>query len=255
MYHSSDGAAFTQQTLPSAVSSGIYLGQFGGTPNDVYTTYGNATPTTGVLHYQNGNWSVVYTGNSSVGQGLGPLAYVGPNEIYSTTCWGYTVWDGSSWTWYRGFDFCDIEPMWGVRDGNGLHLYVTGDNNWGNCEKVWQFTQTGAVGVGSWGSKYGYIQQDCNVTMCGSGTGMWGTAANDIWVAARRGGSGCPGEGGHMYHYDGTSWSDDATVGLGNLEPYAVWGMATDDVWIAAQDDSTSGTKAPSQLFHYGYIP
>ncbi len=256
IYHSSDGSTFAQQTLPSGVGSGLYLGQFGGTPNDVYTTYGNGTSTTGILHYQNENWSVAQDCFASTSfNGCGPLAYIGPNEIYSATCWGYTAWDGSTWTPHPGFDFCDIEPMWGIRDVNGLHLYMTGDNNFGNCEKVWQFTQTGAIGVGSWGSKYGYIQQDCNVSMCGSGTGMWGTAANDIWVTARRGGSGCPGQGGHMYHYNGTSWPEDTTVGLGTLEPYAVWGTATDDVWVAAQDDSTSATKAPSQLFHYGYVP
>ena len=250
IYHSSDGTTFTRQTLPTVVG-GNALWQFGGAPNDVYIAYG-----VGVLHYQGGSWSVAHDCQAS-GNSCGPLAYIGPNEIYTTECWGYSAFDGSNWTFYRGFDFCDVNNMWGLRDTTGLHLYVTGANNFGNGEKVWQFTQTGAVGVGSWGSKYGYIQQDCNATWCGFGGTLWGSAANDIWVTAADGASTSPwlGGGGRIYHYNGSAWSKDTTIGLGTFSPFSLWGTATDDVWVAVQDDSTSSTKAPSQLFHYGYVP
>jgi len=247
VHHSSDGASFTQEALPAAVgASGLH--QFGGELDDVYVAFG-----AGVLRHHAGHWSVVY---DCLVDSCKNLAYLGPNEIFMTSCWGYWAWNGSSWIRHdNGFDFCDIYKMWGLRSGPQLSLYVTGSNNFSNGEKTWQFQQTGAVGVGSWGSKSGYVHQDCNIANCGGGAGLWGSAASDVWVAAGRNGDSCAGTGGHAYHYDGSSWAEDTGVGLDKLDPGGVWGTAWDDVWIWAYDSSPSSIKAPSQLFHYGYVP
>jgi hypothetical protein len=56
-------------------------------------------------------------------------------------------------------------------------------------------------------------------------TSVWGTAANDVWIAGRH---------GHLFHWDGTSWT--AFHSKATDEFNAVWGAAADDVWVAGFD-------------------
>jgi len=250
MYHASNGVDFTLQTIPSEVGTNSW-GQPSGVANDVYVGYG-----TGVLRY-NGSWSVVYTDCDDLGYGCGSPAYVGTNETYMVGCWGHYAYNGTTWTQYYGFDFCDVGYIWGVRDENGLHLYAAGNNNFSNCEHVWAFTEntsTPIVGDGSWGGKTTFAQSDCSTVNCGSATGLWGSGANDVWVSAYRGSSSCSGQTGRIYHYDGTAWSMDTTTGLtGTLQPGMISGTASDDVWVNVWDAAV--TPATPKLLHYALTP
>jgi hypothetical protein len=175
-----DGSAWAERTLPNSVGTdGIW--SIRGAPNDVYATHN-----TGIIRFDGSTWRTV-TGLPS--RTFGPMAYVRANEIYVLECWGHTLFNGSTWTWYGGFDFCDVSQASGLRDAAGaLHLYVAGNNNFSNGIKVWRFTEsaTGSM-TGSWGCK---TCAQINDTPSGSGAAIWSSAAGSFWVVGWAGDDG-----------------------------------------------------------------
>jgi hypothetical protein len=232
-----DGVSFAEQALPAAVGTHS-IHQIRGERGNVYANYHH-----GILRYDGAAWQVAYECTAN-GHDCYTLEYVARNEVYAVWCWGHVAYDGAAWTHYRGFDFCDIGSAWGMRDAQGaLHLYAAGQNNFSNCAKVWRFTEntaTAAVGDGSWGSKYGYVLEDCNTYNCGGALGLWGSFPDDLWLLAGQW-STCEPRA-RLYHYGGDAWAEDTS--MGPIPPAAaIWGAARDDVWVSLQD---------GRLLHYG---
>ena len=170
VYHF-DGYTWQQQPMPTELGT-AWLGNFAGETNNVY-----AGAESSMFKYDGTSWQYVTNLN---GKAAGNLIYINENEIYALDCWGHTLWNGSNWTWYQSFDFCDVGPGWGMRDAdNNLFMFATGGNNFGNGIRVWRFVENSPlVGmIGSWGSKY-----DCTYLCDPTGSGYawagWGTS---IW--------------------------------------------------------------------------
>ena len=237
MYHY-DGTAWTEQLLPAGSKSASNIV---GEPGNVYTgmSHGSADPTF-ILRYDGNEWQIVYTSVD-----IRHLAYISRNEIYSQSCWGHYLWDGNSWTWFPGFDFCDANVIWGMRDGMGiLHLYTAGNNNFSNGVRVWRFVENPPGSMrGSWGCKCCTVFSDpgpgCSgYSGAGSANGIWGSGPNDIYVTGNLNHNNV----GRVYHFDGTSWQ--RITDFGDIpQATSVWGSGPDDVWVGLAD---------GLLLHYG---
>lgn len=244
------GVSWLEQPLPVG---DFYPRGIDGRPNDVYMVvlpWGQEGTNGRVLRYDGNSWQVVFTdttGWPSDFDHLGPI-YIRSNEIYVPSCWGHWLYNGTSWSFFQQFDFCDETDGWGMRDAQGnLHMYVTGNNNFSNGVRLWKFTESSPGSMtGSWGSKFGYIFSEGNGFNCGSGTTIWGSGPNDIWATGNFHTDGCGvPRGGRIYHFDGTAWTRVTTP----FDPLLlqstardVWGTAADDVWVATED----------RLLHYG---
>jgi hypothetical protein len=229
-----DGSTWSAMSLP--VIQGMYGANIRGTPNDIYYAYhdpywGNG----GVLHYDGTSWSSSASGG---GHSWGPLVYVNASEIYSINCFGYAAWNGSSWTYYAGFDFCDVYGVFGLRGGDGtLVMWAAGNNNWSNGIRAWQFVENpkGSM-TGSWGSKYSTFINDCS----GNGTamGIWASGPNDFWVT----GTCNSYTEGRIWRWDGVNWNRQLTS-TALPSTGATWGTSPNDIWVSV---------AGGRFLHYG---
>ncbi len=205
--------------------------------NDIIIRYDDSTE----------QWSHIYTTPENVKA----LTFVSAGEAYYTTCWGHGRWDGGSWSYKHEFDFCDISDIWGIRDVAGdLHLYTVGNNNFSNGIRVWKYTENASPALlGTFGSKCGFVFGDpddgsfiCNgVDHIGTASGIWGSAAGDVYVTGRLGPGADPGSG-RIYRYDGVTWSHLTDFGdiPGVMD---AWGSGPYDIWFSLQD---------GRLLHYG---
>jgi PKD repeat protein len=245
IYHY-DGISWTEQTLPAEVGVCENLRGIVGEPGNVYAFAQKCpSPLSHVLGYDGSSWQVVHSSDCGV-----VPAYISQDEIYATTCWGHSLWNGSSWTWYGGFDFCDVWDIWGMRDvGGTLHLYTSGANNFNNGVRVWQFKENypGSM-TGSWGSKYGTVFSDppgSGYSGAGNTYGIWGSGPDDIYVVGwRHDGDPYAANNGRVYHFNGTAW--ERIMAFGDIHTALdVYGTGPDDVWVSLSD---------GRLLHYGPV-
>jgi hypothetical protein len=228
-----DGSSVSQMTIPNIGLSTIQ--SIRGEAGSLYAAYG-----TGILHYDGASWSIAASTGSV---GFGPLAYLGPNEIYALGCWGYQAWNGATWTNYPGFDFCDVAGIAGFRTGDGsLQLWAEGSNNFANGVRAWQFTESAKGSLtGSWGSKYGTYINDTSASGHGQGTGIWASGPNDFWAVGMYGYYGDSPEG-RIWHWDGANWTRQLTSITITSYAQSVWGTSPTDIWVALAD---------GRLLHY----
>jgi uncharacterized repeat protein (TIGR02543 family) len=250
MYHY-NGTTWTEQQLPGNPQG--CTNNIVGEPGNVYTKAGCSHGY--IYRYDGTNWQIA----KPLEGDFGSMAYIDQNEIYLIACWGHYLWDGNSWTWFGGFDFCDVFDIWGMRDETGtLHLYAVGNNNFSNGIRVWQFVENPQGSKrGSWGCKCCTVFSDpgpgCSgYSGAGTAYGIWGSAPDDIYVTGAR--DGCGPTSGRVYHFNGTEWKritdfgDIACSALGSGSfggGVFVWGSGPDDVWVSTGD----------RLLHYGPIP
>ena len=98
------------------------------------------------------------------------------------------------------------------------------------------------------GSSWTYQETNCPPSSDGgscSFSGIWGSGSRtagprDVWAVGQE-----PGNHGIIYHYDGTSWSESATIASYGLN--RVWGSAPDDVFVVGAP--ALGTAAV--IMHY----
>jgi hypothetical protein len=226
-----DGAAWSQMTIPNIGLN--YFQSIRGGVKDVYASYG-----AGILRYDGTSWSVSSSEGGNVG--FGPLAYIGPNEIYTLGCWGYQAWNGSTWTAHPGFDFCDIGGISGVRTDDGtLQLWAEGSNNFGNGIRAWQFVESpkGSM-TGSFGSKYGTYINDVNGHGSGAWSGIWASGKDDFWVV----GDYSNNTEGRIWHWDGATWTRQLTTTTITSQAVSIWGTSPADIWVTLSD---------GRLLHY----
>jgi hypothetical protein len=224
-----DGSQWVEQSIPGIGTNGN-IQHMAGEANNVYATYG-----TGILRYNGTSWSVASTSGDV---GYGPLAYVGPNEIYTLGCWGYQYWNGTTWTNRRGFDFCDVGGAFGVRANDAsLQLWAEGNNNFANGIRAWKFVENPKGSMeGSWGSKYGTYIND--VQAQGYGSGIWASGQDNFYVV----GNFNNYTEGRIWHWDGITWTRELASTTLTSEAVAVHGTSALDVWVLLRD---------GRLLHY----
>lgn len=231
VYHY-DGNEFTAQPIPALGND--YPSDIDGESGNVYIIAG-----TRIFRYDGNSWSL----STTLTHSSGLLTYINANEIYALQCWGHTLWDGSTWTWYGGFDFCDVSSSWGMRDSNNnLHSYVTGCNNFQNGIRAWRFIEnsTGSK-TGSWGSKF-----DCTYLCDGSGqnagygTDIWGSAGDNAYAVGHLGHVTNPNYAFRVYHSDGsggfsriTEFDNLPIIADGRNIGYSTITGTASDVWIS----------------------
>jgi hypothetical protein len=237
MYHF-DGTTWTEQLLPANLVGGPM--KIMGEADNIYTFGNNHS----VIRYDGTIWQTVTTLGDAYA-----FVYISKDEIYVISCWGHSLWNGSNWNWFPGFDFCDVADAWGMRDKNGiLHLYATGNNNFANGVKVWKYIETSPGSMtGSWGSKYGTVFSDppgYGSYCAGAGYGIWGSGPNDIYVIGASPAWSWGPDVGRVYHYNGTDWERIMVFGDIFPPPFVggVWGTGSNDVWISTGN----------RLLHYG---
>jgi hypothetical protein len=242
-----DGETWEEQTLPPEVGS--YILAIGGAPGEVQAaTTGNPDRIIIRYNYSTEQWSHLYT----TPEGFKAFYFLSADEAYFVTCWGHGRWDGTLWTWKEEFDFCDVTNVWGMRDGTDeLHLYVTGNNNFSNGVRIWKYTENANPALlGTFGSKCGFVFGDptdggsgCGgVNGIGRGTGVWGSAGDNVYAGGYLG-PGADPDVGRVYHYDGSTWQRVTEMGDIPLI-YKVWGTGPYDIWFTLRD---------GRLLHYGY--
>jgi hypothetical protein len=212
IYHY-DGTAWTPQTLPAG-TPGVY--SLSGIPGHVIASapYGHLLSNTGA------GWSVVYTGPQ-----IFNVLLLTPTEGYYTGCNTQGWWNGTVWQSAWGAQGCDMYDLWGMRDGsNVLHLYTVGNPTYSIGVSVNRYS----VGAGN----YARVFEDpsgFDGIGAGSAFGVWGSAANDVFVVGQRAGAGA------VYQYDGASWQ--RLTDMGPIPVVSdVWGTAADDVWFTLAD-------------------
>lgn len=236
VYHY-NGITWQQQTMPTQLGNDG-LGNFVGETNNVYSGAGS-----NVFKYNGIDWEFV---TSISPQGATNLVYINSNEIYALNCWGHVLWNGTNWTWYGSFDFCDITSSWGMRDAdNNLYMFTTGTNNFANGIRVWRFIENNKGGkIGSWGSKYDctYLcdPSGAGYSMAGYGNDIWGSGPNDIYVIGHLGSQYYP-YATRIYHSNGTFPftrmiifdSMPLVTNASNAGNQFITGTGPNDVWIA----------------------
>lgn len=242
LYHY-DGVSWSSYSLGAGSTCSAVDGAAGNIFASTYTGSGFE-----LLKYVNGTWQ---SAGSIPDHGSGPMAYIGPNETWTTECWGHILSNGTTSTFYQGFDFCDVNDMWGMRDSqNNLSLYVVGANNWGNGVRVWRFHEDSPGSkTGSWGSKYSCDFSDGSGYLVGYASGVWGSGPNDVYVS---GGLNPQVDVatfqdmftvgyGRLYHWNGSTWSRIMDAGEFS-RAMDVYGSSSDNVWVAAG----------GMILHYG---
>jgi hypothetical protein len=243
VYHSPDhGISWKPQSLPSQIGNG-WVGSLTGTINNIQASGGSDT----IIRYDGRIWRAMSAGGITNNDPPGPITVLSPNEGYYTTCWGWGMYNGSSWTFHRGFDFCDVNSIFGMRDPatNRLLLLTAGNQNFSNGIRAWQLN-----GTSGFGSKCGTVLADptsggfiCGGIFAGNGsygyaTGIFGSAPTDVYVTGKL---GFPTAAGKIYHFDGVTWKNitgtlNALVGGTLPVTTTIFGTAAGDLWIPLAD-------------------
>jgi len=226
VYWSGDqGASWTEQALPAEIA-GQEFRSLGGTSANVQVLVQGGT----IVRFDGSAWSTVFRDPV---ESVNALAFVGPSEGYYVTCWGWGGWSGSAWQFAgRQFDFCEVTATWAIRDSSGaLQWYAVGNNNQANGVRVWEFDP----GLQSFGGKTNFLFGDGDGAGLGTATAIWGSAADDVYVAGELASVAGGTRSGRVYHFDGAAWSRITT--FGEIPPArAVHGTARNDAWVALSD-------------------
>lgn len=220
IYRSTDGTGtnWVQQILPPE-TTGQQLGTISGTVSNVQVVVSDGS----IIRFDGAAWTTIF---SDPVESVNALTVPSAGEGYYVTCWGWGFWNGSKWQFNgRQFDFCDVSATWALRDSGGLHWYAVGDNNGANGGRVWQFDPAAL----SFDGKTNFVFADGNTPGLGTATGVWGSAADDVYVI------GSLARAGRVYHFDGNNWSQLTDFGT-IPPPGGVHGTARDDVWVSLTD-------------------
>lgn len=156
-----------------------------------------------VLHYDGSAWEEV--AGPPGGAQLTALFGLAPDDLWATSGSQLFRWRGSAGGWEafaHGISSPpDFDALWVL----SADEYVVGGGAV-NQEVV-------RVKAGAVSRKYTY----------GTARGIWGSGSDDVWAAT---------EGGGAWHFNGTTWANDAPASVNDLRPTGVWGSGASDVWV-----------------------
>lgn len=234
LWRSADnGKTWNLQTI-SVPGSFAFL-KISGTTSNVQVIAGSTTSSSVgyIYRFDGSSWASVFS-NTGLPTPPYSLDVIAPNEGYFITCWGWGAWNGSSWsTVSQGFDFCDVDDTWAMRDAGGnLHWWAVGNNNFANGIHIWCFD----TATMSFGCKTCYCYNDGNTPYTGGAYGIWGSDTNDVYVIGDLASVANGPRAGRVYHFDGSNWSQVTSVGNIHPNTAGIWGTSSNDVWIAGSD-------------------
>jgi hypothetical protein len=203
-------------------------------PRDAWAVGAAVDPPAGLaLHWNGQAWSkynLTLAGLTDTGEfSLSSIFGISANDVYAVDQHGTIIhFDGSTWSIVRNFGppFTDIlQAVWASGPND---VWVAGSPTLHWDGRAWS-----EVALPS--PRFALPPSS-----------VWGTAANDLWMV---GDSHLAGQRPILLHYDGSSWSDQASaldqkIGLGG-----VWGAGKDDVYVVGGD--VYGGQLASAIFHF----
>ena len=218
-----DGARFVAEPdLPLGVTApSTGLATFAG---EVMAESLNITGTLGfVLRGVADDWTVL-SAPSLAPAAERPLLLLSPDDGYGLAGDQLLQWDGVAWSPAAGGAGAPLRCLWG---GSDAEVWVGADG----ALLLWD---------GSALQPFALPGEDAPDIVA-----LFGTSAGDVWAS--------DANGPHMWHFDGTAWSLDATAPAATFT--AIHASAPDDVWavagtvVAHFDGSTWSTIATSQSY------
>ncbi len=221
VYHEVNGAWTQVGTVANAYSAicagpGCGLALVGSTDSDVYgvtdctAVSGGQCTAGGAWHYTGTAADENFPSLGSSGPDL-PLTTIldiaGTGYALNSAPSGPEIVSGTAGTWTILFD-----TKWGCESQGGI---------WGTSSSdLWLGWGCNGVGAGQLAHFNGAGLDSSKTFPLPAGEyveGLWGTSDSDIWAA-----------GTHRWHYNGTSWTEDAVAPPGGNGDQAVWGNGTD---------------------------
>lgn len=238
-----DGARWA---TAATVAADGFTAVWSSAPDDVWISGAK-----GVYHYDGAR----LTGPTPTGRSVSALAGSSPRDLWGVGWRGAIVrWDGAGWTehsrdaadgdsviglWGSGADaLALVDPGYGATSGaDVLGLTAAGWTRLGQGQKQRLFAIWGSGADEVWvaADGGGFLRRaggSWSAVAGGAATpqGLWGSGARDIWAVGYLGGGGAS-----LRHYDGTTWSEwPARPKVGAL--YAVWGTSPTDAWAATRE-------------------
>ena len=157
-----------------------------------------------------------------------------PSETNLTGVWVYGsndifVLGGTLWH-FDGAIFADLQPRQNIVSGSiSLDGALSGYNIFAVSQTDFWLV-SGSDVLHTTNGKYFNDYRKGAVNAC------WGTKSSDMFFV---------GNGGHIFHYDGTSFSEMASNTTKDIR--SVWGTRNNDVWAGGYSESTG----QSVLLHY----
>lgn len=227
LFRSTDqGVTWTPQVLPPE-SAGRSLGRIDGAYDSIQVVLDGVH----LVRFDGVAWGTSLRGAPG-DTGVVAFSFQGPNEGYLVNSRGWGRWIDGAWKFMPAeFGFRWARGLWGLRDRKGgLLLFAADDNRFSNGVRIWRFDA---------------LEEDFRVEFEessdeeeGGVSGLWGSAEDDIYAIGRIGEG--PGSG-RIYHFDGTSWKRDNSMGP-IPPPVGIHGTSRNDVWISLAD---------GRLLHY----
>jgi len=165
-----------------------------------------------IFHWDGSTWSLATTVTVEPATVLYAISGTRSDDVWAVGAGGVIVhWDGVAWTTTKISDVMYLNSVWGSSPTD-----------------VW-------ASSGLEGKAFHYDGSAWTVAMLGakSSGGIWGTAANDVWIGGR---------GGLALHWDGQTWT---TIPIPVQTISWIAGSGPNDVWAIGSD------TGPSVLLHW----
>jgi hypothetical protein len=155
-----------------------------------------------MLHFNGGSWTVAFLGSGQLSGVWGSA----PDSVWQVGEDGTFHWDGTS-----------LLP----------HVILSARDTWGFApDEVWA--------IGQWGiSRFGGARWELSHTAGDDRlNSTWGSEPDDVWAVG-----GDEITGALAWHFNGTEWRPDSTVGaLGSGALFDVHGTTANDVWAVGHN-------------------
>lgn len=194
-----NGTAWSPMTIPAAPNglATTWYGVYGFSANNVF-----AVGTAGQIRRWDGStWNSMKSPTNNI---LTAVWGSDPNNVYAVGVNGTILrWNGTTWATLKSGTNSALYSVWG--NAAGTIIYASGRNGT-LLRSTDGITWTRVSLPAGYASQYTW--------------GMWGTGANDLYVAT---------QGGTVLHYDGKNWRTQNTKQTASL--YGMWGTSSTNMY------------------------
>lgn len=181
------------------------FGVWGSSPSDIFADGYNGS----IFHYDGSNWTLMTTATAV--PLTGGFWGTSSTNLYAAGQGAILHYDGTSWQVAVSVPSVGFGRTWGT---SALDIYNASNG------QIWHFD----------GSTWSVMPSSPG------GLGLWGSSSTDIYAVA---------QSSSIARYDGTSWTNMGTTGLGN-DLYGVWGTSSSDVLAVANATLLRGVRGGS---------